>query len=31
MFSKLAELDTFDMEIGVGQALYDNPENPTKR
>lgn len=31
MYKKLAEINELNMETGVGQALFDNPVNPTKR
>lgn len=31
MYEKMAEINGLDMEVGVGQALFDNPDNPTKR
>lgn len=31
MYSNLAKINGESMVTGVGQALYDNPENPTKR
>lgn len=31
MYSNLAEINGEYLEKGMGQALYDNPDNPTKR
>ncbi|WP_281512711.1 DUF1643 domain-containing protein [Mammaliicoccus vitulinus] len=31
MYKKMAEINGLDMQTGVGQALFDNVDNPTKR
>lgn len=31
MYKKMAKINGLNMETGVGQALFDNPNNPTKR
>lgn len=31
MYEKMAKINELEMEIGVGQALFDDPVNPTKR
>lgn len=31
VYTERAEIDGLNMEIGIGQAIFDNPDNPTYR